>query len=102
MMQVLQVHREKRALIPAVVHVDGSSSLHTVYGQTNPIYWQLISAFHGISDVPMVLNTSFNENEPIVRRPEEALDCVLRPRMHVLVMGLFLVQRASDLAKTHS
>jgi carbamoyltransferase len=88
-----QVREEKRALIPAVVHVDGSSRLHTVYGRTNPIYWQLINAFHGISGVPMVLNTSFNENEPVVCRPAEALDCFLRTKMDVLVLCEWFIHR---------
>jgi carbamoyltransferase len=91
MMQVLQVREEKGALIPAVVHVDRSSRLHTVYGQTNPIYWQLIIAFYGISGVPMVLNTSFNENEPVVCRPPEALDCFLRTKTDVLALAEWFI-----------
>lgn len=93
MMQVYQIREEKRALIPAVTHVDGSGRLQTVYRQTNPRYWQLIEAFHELTGVPMVLNTSFNENEPVVCRPEEALDCFLRTKMDVLVMGDWLVER---------
>ena len=67
----------KRAQIPAVTHVDGSGRLQTVHRETNlndSKYHALISAFHAITGVPMVLNTSFNENEPVVCRPEEALD----------------------------
>jgi carbamoyltransferase len=94
MMQVLPVRAEKRPLIPAVTHVDGSSRIHTVYRQTNPRYWHLISAFHRISNVPMVLNTSFNENEPVVCRPAEALDCFLRTNMDVLVLGDWFVDRS--------
>jgi carbamoyltransferase len=93
MMQVFVVREEKRRLIPAVTHVDGSARLHTVYRQTNPRYWGLIGAFHRISDVPMILNTSFNENEPVVCRPIEALDCFLRTRMDVLVLGEWFVHR---------
>jgi carbamoyltransferase len=96
MMQVYQVRKEKRQLVPAVTHVDGSGRLQTVYQQHNPLYWQLIDAFRARTGVPMLLNTSFNENEPIVCRPEEALDCFLRTRMDVLVMGPFVVQRTSD------
>src|SRR5207248_592396 len=81
MMQVFQVREEKRALIPAVTHVDGSGRLQTVHRETNPLYHQLISAFRSLASVPLVLNTSFNENEPVVCRPEEALDCFLRTRM---------------------
>jgi carbamoyltransferase len=93
MMQVYQVRAEKRALIPAVTHVDGSGRLQTVHRQTNPRYWRLVGAFHDLTGVPLVLNTSFNENEPVVCRPAEALDCFLRTRMDVLVLGDWVVQR---------
>ena len=93
MMQVFQIREEKRALIPAVTHVDGSGRLQTVYRQTNPRYWGLIEAFRRLTGVPMVLNTSFNENEPVVCRPVEALDCFLRTRMDVLVLGDWMVRR---------
>jgi carbamoyltransferase len=96
MMQVGQVREDKRALIPAVTHVDGSGRLQTVYRQTNPRYWQLIEAFRETTGVPMVLNTSFNENEPIVCHPTEALDCFLRTKMDVLVLGNHLISRASS------
>ena len=95
MMQVYQIRAEKRAQIPAVTHADGSGRLQTVYEHTNPRYHGLISAFHDLTGVPMVLNTSFNENEPVVCRPEEALDCFLRTRMDGLVMGGWVVKRAS-------
>src|SRR6185312_11445462 len=81
MMQVYQIREEKRPLIPAVTHVDGSGRLQTVYRHTNARYWNLIEAFRQATSVPMVLNTSFNENEPVVCRPEEALDCFLRTKM---------------------
>jgi carbamoyltransferase len=87
MMQVFQVRQEKRAAIPAVVHVDGSGRLQTVSKQTNPRFWALIDAFRALTGVPMVLNTSFNENEPVVCTPSEALDCFLRTDMDVLVIG---------------
>ncbi len=93
MMQVYQIRAEKRTLIPAVAHVDGSGRLQTVYEHTNPRYHGLITAFNDITGVPMVLNTSFNENEPVVCKPEEALDCFLRTKMDVLVMGNWVVQR---------
>ena len=83
--------RRKRPLIPAVTHVDGSGRLQTVYRQTNPRYWRLIERSAQLTGVPMVLNTSFNENEPVVCRPEEALDCFLRTQMDVLVLGNHLV-----------
>jgi carbamoyltransferase len=93
MMQVFQVRAEKRALIPATTHVDGSGRLQTVHRETNALYWELISEFHRIAGVPIVLNTSFNENEPVVCRPEEALDCFLRTRMDVLVLGNYWIER---------
>jgi carbamoyltransferase len=94
MMQVYPIREEKRALIPAVTHVDGSGRLQTVTRDTNPRYYALIEAFRELTGVPMVLNTSFNENEPVVCKPEEALDCFLRTRMDVLVLGEWVVERA--------
>jgi len=87
MMQVFQIREEKRAQIPAVTHVDGSGRLQTVYRHTNSCYHHLIERFRDLTGVPMVLNTSFNENEPVVCRPEEALDCFLRTKMDALVIG---------------
>jgi carbamoyltransferase len=87
MLQVYPIRPEKRSVVPAVTHVDGSGRLQTVSRVTNERYWRLISAFRAATGVPMLLNTSFNENEPIVLRPEEALDCFLRTHMDVLVMG---------------
>ena len=93
MMQVFQIRREKRPQIPAVTHVDGSGRLQTVHIETNPLYHRLISEFHNLTSVPMVLNTSFNENEPVVCRAEEALDCFLRTEMDMLVLGNDVVER---------
>ncbi|MEY2565387.1 MAG: carbamoyltransferase [Verrucomicrobiota bacterium] len=93
MMEVFQIRAEKRALVPAICHVDGSGRLQTVHRETNPLYHQLISDFGSLTSVPMVLNTSFNENEPVVCRPEEALDCFLRTRMDVLVLRNFFIER---------
>jgi carbamoyltransferase len=93
MMQVYQIREEKRALIPAVAHVDGSGRLQTVYSHTNPRYYNLISAFRDQTGIPMVLNTSFNENEPVVCRPTEALECFLRTNMDVLVMDDWVITR---------
>jgi carbamoyltransferase len=67
--------------------------LQTVHRETNPLFHALISDFCGLTSVPLVLNTSFNENEPVVCRPEEALDCFLRTKMDVLVLGSFVVER---------
>ena len=93
MMQVYPIREDKRALIPAVTHVDGSGRLQTVTADTNPRYHRLISAFGRMTGVPIVLNTSFNENEPVVCKPAEALDCFMRTKMDVLVMGDWFVER---------
>ena len=93
MMQVYAVRAEKRALIPAVTHVDGTGRLQTVRRDSNPRYYRMIEAFRDFTRVPMVLNTSFNENEPVVCKPEEALECFLRTRMDVLAMGAFVLRR---------
>lgn len=87
MQQVYQVREEKQSLIPAVTHVDGSGRLQTVSKRTNQRYHRLISEFASLTGVPVVLNTSFNENEPIVDTPEQALDCFLRTRMDAIVIG---------------
>jgi carbamoyltransferase len=84
---------EKRDKIPAPTHVDGTGRLQTVAREANPRYWQLIKAFENKTGVPVVLNTSFNDNEPIVCRPEEALDCFLRTQMDALVLGDFLITK---------
>jgi carbamoyltransferase len=93
MMQVYPVREDKRKLIPAVTHVDGSGRLQTVSEDANPRYHRLIQAFGTLTGIPMLLNTSFNENEPVVCRPEEALDCFLRTRMDVLVLGNVFISR---------
>jgi carbamoyltransferase len=93
MMQVFQVREEKRKLIPAVTHVDGSGRLQTVSRSTNPRYHKLIESFRDLTGIPMVLNTSFNENEPVVCKPDEALDCFLRTKMDKLVLGNVIIAR---------
>jgi carbamoyltransferase len=85
---------EKRDKIPAPTHVDGTGRLQTVTRDANPRYWNLIKAFERLTGVPVVLNTSFNDNEPIVCRPEEALDCFQRTQMDALVLGDFLITRS--------
>ena len=102
MTQVQPVRAEKRAQVPAVTHVDGSGRLHTVTREANPRYHRLIAAFGALTGVPMLLNTSFNENEPVVCRPEEALDCFLRTRMDRLVMGNRVICRGSAAAASKS
>ncbi len=94
MSQVFQVRPEKRTLIPAVTHADGSGRLQTVV-RGGVLFRRLIEAFRDLTGVPMLLNTSFNESEPIVCTPREALDCFLRTKMDSLVMGPFVIERAS-------
>src|SRR5262245_44125467 len=95
MMQVYQIREERRATIPAITHVDGSGRLQTVQQHTNPRYYRLIEAFRKLTGVPMLLNTSFNENEPVVCKPEEALACFLRTKLDVLVLGNFVISRTA-------
>jgi carbamoyltransferase len=95
MIQVYPVRPDKREVIPAVTHVDGSGRLQSVSRDGNPRYWALIDAFRAHTGVPVLLNTSFNENEPIVERPEQALDCFLRTDMDLLVMGPHLLSKRS-------
>jgi len=93
MIQVYPICTEKQLVIPAVTHVDGSGRLQTVSRRTNPLYWRLISTFAELTGVPVLLNTSFNENEPIVHRPSEALDCFLRTKMDALVLGRYVLMK---------
>jgi carbamoyltransferase len=94
MVTVLPIRPEKRALIPAVAHVDGTGRLQTVSRQANPRYWALLRAFEARTGVPLLLNTSFNDNEPIVNTPAEALDCFRRAGMDRLVLGDVVVEAA--------
>ena len=87
------VRIEKRPVIPAPTHVDGTARLQTVSRTANPLYWKLLNAVGELTGVPVVLNTSFNDNEPIVCCPEEALECFRRTRMDVLVLGNFVIAR---------
>ncbi len=96
MLQVFQIKEEKRQHIPAVTHVNGSGRLQTVTELQNPRYHKLIQAFESITGVPILLNTSFNENEPVVCNPEEALNCFLRTKMDVLVLGNFFIERKNQ------
>ncbi|MDB4020998.1 hypothetical protein N8Z80_03080 [Litorivicinus sp.] len=96
MMQVFNIQEGKRAQIPAVTHVDGSGRLQTVHASTNARYHLLITAFKDLTGIPIVLNTSFNENEPVVCRPEEALETFLRTKMDLLVLGNWMVRRSAN------
>ncbi len=93
MLMTCHVRRDKQALVPAITHVDGTARQQTVSRTTNPRYWSLIHAFERRTGVPIVLNTSFNENEPVVNTPEEAVACFLRNDMDVLALGPHLVTK---------
>ena len=93
MQKVYPIKPEKRRVVPAVTHVDGTGRLQTVCRTHHPLYHRLIDRFYQLTGVPMLLNTSFNENEPIVCRPDEALACFLRTRMDILVMGEHVIWR---------
>ncbi|HZV69771.1 MAG TPA: carbamoyltransferase C-terminal domain-containing protein [Saprospiraceae bacterium] len=93
MEKVFPVKKEKQELIPSVTHVDGTGRLQTVDENTNPRYYGLIRRFYEKTGVPILLNTSFNENEPIVNTPKEALDCFLRTHMDMLVLENYVIER---------
>lgn len=95
MMQVYQIKKDKQNLVPAITHVDGSGRLQTVHASTNLRFHKLISEFKKLTKVPIILNTSFNENEPVVCRPEEALETFLRTKMDILILGNWTVERKS-------
>lgn len=92
------VRPEKRSVIPAPTHVDGTARLQTVSRDANPLYWKLLRTVGDLTGVPVVLNTSFNDNEPIVCRPEEALDCFRRTQMDVLAIGNFMLEKKPEMA----
>jgi len=99
MEKVFPIKKEKQALIPAVTHVDGTGRLQTVDKLISPRYYDLIDVFRQKTGIPILLNTSFNENEPIVNAPSEALDCYFRTRMDMLVMENILVSREQELSQ---
>ena len=94
MMMVFEIKEEKREQIPAVTHVDGSGRLQTVTAKQNPLYYKLIDKFYQQTGIPLVLNTSFNENEPIVNTPQQALECFLRTKMDIIAIGKYIVSRS--------
>lgn len=93
MERVLPIKENKRKLIPAVTHVDGSGRLQSVSKELRPRYYALINEFYKITGIPILINTSFNENEPVVNKPEEALDCFLRTNLDVLVLGNYVLEK---------
>ena len=93
MMKVFKFNDDKISLVPAVAHVDGSGRLQTVTEDSNPRYYRLIKEFKNKTGIPILLNTSFNENEPVVCTPDQALDCFIRTDMDLLVLGNWFIQR---------
>jgi carbamoyltransferase len=96
MEKVFPIKKSKHASIPAVTHVDGTGRLQSVDKEVSPRYYALIEAFRKKTGVPILLNTSFNENEPIVNTPQEALDCFLRTSMDMLVMENIVIERKGE------
>ncbi|HSQ24261.1 MAG TPA: carbamoyltransferase C-terminal domain-containing protein, partial [Pyrinomonadaceae bacterium] len=96
MLMVYTIKPERRAEIPAVTHIDGSGRLQTVTRDLNPTYYRLIESFFKLTGVPIVLNTSFNENEPIVCTPRDAIDCFLKTRIDVLYLGNCALRRSEQ------
>jgi carbamoyltransferase len=96
MVQAYRIRSSQRSRIPAVTHADGTGRLQTVERDANPLYWNLLDRFRQLTGVPILINTSFNENEPIVNTPRQALDCFLRTQMDVLVMGSYLLAKTEN------
>ena len=96
MMQVIPFKEDKKHLVPAVCHIDGTGRLQTVTIESNSRYYYLIKEFYKRSNIPMLLNTSFNENEPIVCTPKEALSCFIRTKMDMLVLNDYIIKRISE------
>jgi carbamoyltransferase len=96
MLHVYKIRPEKRTQLCAVNHVDDTGRLQTVSREENPLYYDLIKALERRTQIPLVLNTSFNENEPIVCAPEEAIDCFKRTRMDVLAIGPYIVLKSEN------
>ncbi len=96
MLMAYPARPEKRALIPAALHVDGTGRVHTVSRTVNPLFWEILVRFERLTGVPVLINTSFNENEPIVCHPEDALRCFQRTRMDLLAIGPYLVKKGGS------
>lgn len=100
MVQAYRIKPARREQIPAVTHADGTGRLQTVHRDVNPLYWRLIDEFRKITGVPVLLNTSFNENEPIVATPRQAVECFLRTQMDVLVAGPYMLHKSENMHRT--
>jgi len=97
MVMAYKLKPKQRDRIPAVTHGDGTGRLQTVEREVNPLYWRLLRKFEEVTGVPVLLNTSFNENEPIVQTPAQAIDCFLRTRMDMLSIGGFVLHKEENI-----
>ena len=97
MVAAYRIRPERRPDVPAITHLDGTGRLQTVDEDQNPLYWKLLSRFDALTGIPILLNTSFNENEPVVNTPAEALDCFLRTNMDVLAVGSYMLFKPENL-----
>ena len=93
MSSLSDVLEEKRKIVPSITHIDGTARIQSVHKHYNQRYTNLLKTFYNLTNVPILLNTSFNENEPIVSRPEEALDCLLRTDMDAIFINNFLIKK---------
>jgi carbamoyltransferase len=98
MSMAYRVKLDKRGVIPAPTHVDGTGRLQTVEREINPRYWELIHEFEKLTGVPVLLNTSFNDNEPVVCGLDEAIDCFSRTQMDLLVLGDHVIEKSCQTA----
>jgi carbamoyltransferase len=96
MVMAYKIKANRREVIPAVTHGDGTGRLQTVEKDVNPLYWKLIRRFGDVTGVPVLLNTSFNENEPIVNTPAQAIDCFLRTQMDALAIGPYILLKSEN------
>jgi len=97
MVSAYRIRAERQPEVPAITHNDGTGRLQTVEKDQNPLYWKLLTRFEALTGIPILLNTSFNENEPVVNQPAEAIDCFLRTNMDVLVIGPFVLYKPENL-----
>jgi carbamoyltransferase len=102
MVQAYKIKPHQRGRIPAVTHQDGTGRLQTVERDVNPRFWKLLKRFGELTGVPILVNTSFNENEPIVNTPAQAIDCFQRTNMDGLAIGSFLVLKPANVSAHES
>ena len=93
MCSVAEVKKNKKVLVPAITHIDNTARVQSTNEEINKKLSLLLKEFYNITKVPILLNTSFNENEPIVRKPSEALDCIIRTDIDFLIIGNYLVNK---------